>query len=331
MNPCFTIMVLFGIFVMVVGTTAIPPGYSQTLDLFTDNSVYSDNRPLFVYGKSTSNENLIIRLITPDETIAKFDQLVTNDDGTFSHLLLTWPDTSIDFPYGTYTIEIISSSQNGLSKKATVKFSSTTDLIQVPVERNVNTLVFAPETAAVNNSIRVFVQTTSDGLLVGENNPGKLLQTSHVHLPTGKVDNISPSFMTLHNGLYYVDYTPQHEGTFVFHIVSFNQGSVSHGSAATNVLSQDLGGISDEITRLNHILNETSSELDILKSEVSDFGIILDKASKNIDSSVTSMSVSVQNIEEASIQLNSLLFPVVAFVAIILALQITIIARSRQL
>ncbi len=37
----------------------------------------------------------------------------------------------------------------------------------MPVERHVSTLVFAPETAAINQPIRVFVQTTSDGLLIG--------------------------------------------------------------------------------------------------------------------------------------------------------------------
>ena len=166
-------------------------------------------------------------------------------------------------------------------------------------------------------------------MLIGDNNPQELLQTSHVHLPDGQVDNLSSSFLTLHNGLYYVDYVPKYEGTYVFHVVSFNQGTVSHGSAATNVLSQDLGGISDEITRLNSILDETSVKLDTLKSEVSDFGTILDTASTNIDSSVVSIATSVENTKEASAQLNSLLFPVVASIGIIVALQIVILARRR--
>lgn len=321
--------ILYALFVLALIT--VPNVYSQTLDVFTDNAVYSDNEPLFVYGKAAPQENLIIRLIAPDETIAKFDQITTDSDGNFSYLLHTWPTTSINFPYGTYTIEIISTSQNGLSEKTAIKFSSTSELIKVPVERHLNTLVFAPETAAVNNPIRIFVQTTSDGLLVGENDPDQLLQTSHVHLPNGDADNISSTFVALHNGLYFADYIPEDEGTYVFHIVSFNQGSVSHGSAATSVLLQDLGGISKEIDRLNSILDETSQELEILKSEVNDFGDILDSASTNINSSVTAISSSVTNIEGASIQLNSLLFPIVASIGIIVALQITILARRRQL
>ena len=128
-------------------------------------------------------------------------------------------------------------------KKIDIKFSSTTDLLDVTVERFVNTLVFAPETAAIGQPIRVFVQTTSDGLLIG-GPPSELLGTTHVHLPSGLSVTLTNAFKTLHQGLYYVDYIPVEEGTHVFHVVAFSQGTTSHGSSATTVLSQDLGGIS---------------------------------------------------------------------------------------
>ena len=88
-----------------------------------------------------------------------------------------------------------------VSQKIDVKFTSTTDLV-VPVERHVNTSVFAPETAAINTPFRVFVQTTSDGLLIGDD-PKDLLSTTHVHLPSGTVETLSDAFSTLHQGLYY--------------------------------------------------------------------------------------------------------------------------------
>ncbi len=251
------------LFLIPLLTIPIQDSFSE-LELVTNNKVFSENQPLFVYGKGIPNENLIIRLFAPDETIARFDQIITNDDGSFSHVLLTWPQSSPSFPFGTYTIEVISTEQNGVSQKIDVKFTSTTDLIGVPVERQINTLVFAPETAAVNNLFRVFVQTTSDGLLVGSD-PSKLLETTHVHLPSGKVETLSDSFATLHQGLYFVDYTPREEGTFVFHVVAFSQGTISHGSAATLVQSQDLSGISDQIIQLNSVLDETSKELETLK------------------------------------------------------------------
>ena len=298
------------------------------LEVATNSRVFSENQPLFVYGKGLPNENLIIRLFAPDETIARFDQITANDDGSFNYVLITWPKSSSSFPFGTYTVEVISTEQNGLSQKIDVKFTSTTELVEVPVERQINILVFAPETAAVNNSFRVFVQTTSDGLLLG-GDPSKLLETTHVHLPSGKVVKLSDSFATLHQGLYFVNYTPQEEGTFVFHVVAFSRGTISHGSAATLVQTQDLSGISDQIIELNSVLEETSKELDTLKSEVQEFGSTLGNASSNIDASVESVSDSVVNIEEASSQINSLLFPIVASIGIIVALQVTILARRR--
>ena len=200
--------------------------------------------------------------------------------------------------------------------------------VEVPVERQVSTLVFAPETAAVNHQFRVFVQITSDGMLVG-GEPRELLATSHVHLPNGDVQTLTSKFRILHPGLFFVDYTTTLEGTHVFHVVTFNQGSTSHGSAATNVLKQDISGISEQILKLNSILDETSNELDILESRIEEFDTTLASASTNIASSVTTMSSSVGNIEVASTQLNSLLFPIVGAIGVIVALQIVILARRR--
>ncbi len=306
----------------------IPNSFSEELELFTNSKVYSPAHTLQVYGKGLPEENLIIRIFAPDETIAKFDQLTTNADGSFNYILMTWPSPSTNFPYGTYTVEVISTEQNGISKKIDVKFSSTIELLDVTVERFVNTLVFAPETAAIGQPIRVFVQTTSDGLLIGDE-PSKLLGTTHVHLPSGISVTLTNSFKTLHQGLYYVDYTPIEEGTHVFHVVAFSQGTTSHGSAATNVLSQDLGGISDQIIKLNSVLDETSAELDILKSEINGFDTTLKYASSQIDENIGTFALSAKSISESSAQLNALLLPIIASIGLIVALQVTILARRR--
>ncbi len=306
----------------------IPNSFSEELELFTNSKVYAPAHTLQVYGKGLPDENLIIRIFAPDESIAKFDQITTNPDGSFNYILLTWPDPSTNFPYGTYTIEVISTEQNGISQKIDVKFSSTTELLDVTVERFVNTLVFAPETAAIGQPIRVFVQTTSDGLLIGDE-PSKLLGTTHVHLPSGISITLSNAFKTLHQGLYYVDYVPIEEGTHVFHVVAFSQGTTSHGSAATTVLSQDLGGISDQIIKLNSVLDETSGELDVLKSEINGFDTTLKYASSQIDENIGTFALSAKSISESSAQLNALLLPIIASIGLIVALQVTILARRR--
>ena len=298
------------------------------LEISTNSKVYSPEHTLQVYGTGLPGENLILRLFAPDESITKFEQIQTNSDGSFNHQLLTWPDPSSTVPYGTYVVEVLSTEQNGLSKKIDIQFSSSTDLISVAVERQIDTVVFAPETGAINQSFRVFIQTTRDGLNIG-NNPIELLENSQIHLPDGSSLSLKDYFKTLYAGVYYFDYTPRQEGTHVFQISVFNEGVSSKGFAATHVLTQNLGGINKQISKLNSVLDETSDELNTLKSEISGFDDTLSAASNNINESTDSISTSVNSIEEASSQLNSLLFPIIASIGIIVALQITIIARRR--
>jgi len=307
----------------------IPIQYSfSELELSTNTQVYSPEHTLQVYGTGLPEENLILRLFAPDESIAKFDQVQTDSDGTFNYQLLTWPTPSHGMPYGTYVVEVLSTEQNGLSKKIDIKFSSTTELISVAVERQIDTVVFAPESGAINQPFRVFVQTTRDGLNIG-NDPVNLLGNSMIHLPDGSSLSLKPYFKTLYAGVYYFDFTPNQQGTHVFQIAVFNEGVTSKGFAATHVLSQNLGGINKQISKLNSILDETSIELNTLKSEISGFDDTLSTANTNINESTDNISSSVTSIEEASSQLNSLLFPIIASIGIIVALQITIIARRR--
>ena len=166
MNSKILVAIFFLLFVV-----HMPDSFAQ-LEVQTNSKVYSTDHNLQVLGTGLPNENLILRLFAPDETIAKFDQITTNDDGSFNYSLLTWPEPSPNFPYGTYTVEVISTEQNGISKKIDVKFSSTTDLMDVPVERNVNTLVFAPETAAINCEGQEGLEINQDELVVeGEGGP----------------------------------------------------------------------------------------------------------------------------------------------------------------
>jgi len=298
------------------------------LDMSTNAQVYSPEHSLQVYGTGLPGENLILRLFGPDESITKFDQVQTDSDGNFNHQLLTWPTPSHGVPYGTYVVEVLSTEQNGLSKKIDINFSSTTELVSVAVERRIDTVVFAPESGAINQAFRVFVQTTRDGLNIG-NDPVALLENSMVHLPDSSSLSLKNYFKTLYAGVYYFDFTPTQQGTHVFQISVFNEGVTSKGFAATHVLSQDLGGINKEISKLNSVLDETSNELEILKSEIKGFDQTLLMASDKIGESTGTIAISVKSISEASSQLNSLLFPIIASIGIIVALQITIIARRK--
>jgi len=314
-------------------TVSSPQVFAEGLQVYTNQQIYSTQHPLLVYGTGPENSPLILRLFAPDGTIAEFEQIITNPDGSFSHKMLDWPSSSTRYPFGTYTVEAITNT--GESQKIDIKFASSTELELIPIERKITTQVFAPEMAAADRSFRVFVQVTSDGLLVS-GDAKKVLSSSHIHSPDGKVQSLAMSMEMLHEGLYFVEYTPRIEGTYIFHMVAFSQGTQSHGSAATLVLGQDLGGISKQIITLNEVLTTASDELDVLQSDIHGFGSTLEDASTKlrdsvttIDTSVSSMSSAVDNIEEASLQVNSLLFPIMGAIAVILALQISIIARRR--
>ena len=320
---------------LIIGALIVvssPQAFAE-LDVYTNQQIYATPHPLFIYGNGDPNTPLVLRLYTPDGTTAEFKQIIVNSDGTFNLKLLDWPKSSTEFPFGTYTVE--ATPQLGPPKIVDIKFTSSTELKQIPIERDLNTQVFAPEIAAINKPFRVFVQVTSDGLMVSSESV-KVLSSSHIHSPSGKVQSLATSLEMLHEGLYFVEYTPRSEGTYIFHMVAFSQGTQSHGSAATLVLGQDIAGLSRQVVTLNEVLTSASDNVSVLQSDIHGFGSTLEGASTKIsdsvteiDSSVTSMSSAVTNIEEASLQVNSLLFPIVGAIAVILALQITILARRR--
>jgi len=325
----FLIFIILGLLI----TVSSPQVFAEELKMYTNQQIYSTQHPLLVYGTGPENSPLILRLFAPDGTIAEFEQIITNTDGSFSHKMLDWPSSSTKYPFGTYTVEAITNV--GESQKIDIKFASSTELELIPIERKITTQVFAPEIAATDRSFRVFVQVTSDGLLVS-GDAKQVLSSSHIHSPDGRVQSLAMSIERLHEGLYFVEYTPRIEGTYIFHMVAFSQGTQSHGSAATLVLGQDIAGISKQIITLNEVLTTASDELDVLQTDIHGFGSTLEDASTKlrdsvttIDASVSSMSSAVDNIEEASLQVNSLLFPIMGAIAVILALQISIIARRR--
>ena len=86
-----------------------------TLDIYTNQLVYAPGDPIFVHGLASVKEPIIIRLFTPDGTIAEFEQLMTNTDGSFQHFLMEWNNPTPNLPYGTYILEVISNQQGGIS------------------------------------------------------------------------------------------------------------------------------------------------------------------------------------------------------------------------
>ena len=193
----------------------MPSVFAEELQAFTNQQIYTTQHPLLVYGTGPEKAPLVIRLFSPDGGIAEFAQITTNSDGSFNHKILDWPQSSTKYPFGTYTVEVLTNI--GESKKIDIKFASSTELELIPIERRIVTEVFAPEMAAADRSFRVFVQVTTDGLLV-TGDAKKVLSSSHIHSPDGKVQSLAMSIEMLHEGLFFVEYTPRMEAVSYTHL-----------------------------------------------------------------------------------------------------------------
>ena len=163
------------IIALLIGISS-PDIFAETLALNTNQSVYTPQHPLFIYGEGPPNKPLVVRLFAPDGTTANFEQVMTKNDGSFSTTLMKWPKPSTTIPYGTYVVEIVS--QSGMSERMNIKFAPDSELVTIPIERSVQVTVFAPEIAASDRPFRVFVQVSSDGHLVHEE--VKKLQQHHM-------------------------------------------------------------------------------------------------------------------------------------------------------
>ena len=71
MKLLFLLSIIF-IFLLI----PIQNSFSE-LDISTNSKVYSPDHTLQVYGTGLSEENLILRLFAPDESITKFEQIQT--------------------------------------------------------------------------------------------------------------------------------------------------------------------------------------------------------------------------------------------------------------
>ena len=59
------------------------------LEISTNSKVYSSEHTLQVFGQGLPEENLILRLFAPDESITKFEQIQTNSAAAHTHLRKT--------------------------------------------------------------------------------------------------------------------------------------------------------------------------------------------------------------------------------------------------
>jgi len=64
------------IIALLIGISS-PDIFAETLELNTNQNVYTSQHPLFIYGEGPPNQPLIVRLFAPDGTTANFEQVMT--------------------------------------------------------------------------------------------------------------------------------------------------------------------------------------------------------------------------------------------------------------
>jgi hypothetical protein len=316
------------------------PAFAVDSILRSTEDVYVPGEELVLYGKSNPSDILVARVFDPAGRAIRIDNINTDKDGFFRESLFEWPQPSKNLAFGVYSIQVTPS--KGETLQLEVTFAEATQEDTTPRTARTHILgvkMDSPAQVSVNSSFRIFVQVTFDGALV-DSDDLDLLGSSHIHSGRGNSTINISDFVKLHEGLYYADVMLDTEGTYVVHSLAFYRGYLSHDSRVVTVSASSIDTLQDSVDRLDARLNSTNQELgrletrlDETKSALTDTEASitksLDEAQSSIEKDIGDATLAVEDLENASGQVNSLILPVLALISVIIALQISLFARIR--
>ena len=321
--------------------------YADKFVVGANKLVFNPGDNLIIYGKGSPDDTFAIRLFDPVGIAVKIDTIASDHDGFFREGIFRWPEPTPNLAFGTYSIEIASSTGTPYSQKIDVVFAEQIQDLHTNTGNNSDAYVShilsvkldAPTELQLNKSSRIYVQITFDGALVDSDDPTELLGRSHIHSGNSTI-NLTNSFKKLHEGLYFADVTLSEEGSYIIHAIAFNKGYLSHDSKVVSVNAATLGTLQDSINDLDERLNSADNELKNLqtslneaRSTINDTKVSINdsvnQARDSIGQDVDSAKTAVIQVRDATGQINSIILPVMALISIILALQITLFARIR--
>jgi len=331
LSATLLVLLLLGLF--------FPPqlAYSQArLTLLTEEEVYNPNEDLVVYGHTVENDLILIRLYNPVGIAIDIEHIQADDGGFFRENIFEWPEPERDLPFGTYTIEAISSSGDSSLREIIFAESlqETTDGVRIPKVHTLAVKLEAPDQVTAGTSFRIFVQVTFDGALVNAEDAeiAGILGSSHIHSGNSTII-LSGKFVKLHEGLYFADVTIDTEGSYVIHAIVFNRGHLSHDSKVVSVSLSTVSTIQESVRELDLRLNSTNQELARLQAGLDDTNSALNDTKSAITDSVEDARLSIRGeigvMQDASGQINAIILPVLALISVIIALQISLFARIR--
>jgi len=296
-----------------VNTYAQEPGLTLEIIRCCDDKGFPVNEKTFVIGdrliisgnSSRPNDVLIVELFNSKAERVLITQIDTDANGDFRKELLKWPVPSQDYPYGTYSLVVISRLDEERRVTEALRFDPIPGL-EGNVGLDLATQISVPPVIGINESARVLVQVTINGVLV-KGDAKETLADSHIHFPDGSVKAIE-NFTVLEDGVYFTDFGSSMLGHHTIHVEAFQQGLIANSISMVLVQEGSVSSLSKEVSELN-------ANVDALRQET------VEKTEE--------LSSSVTRIESASGQVTSLLLPIIGMIAIIVALQATMLARRK--
>jgi hypothetical protein len=292
----------------------LQPAFGDEFLVRVNQQVFVPGDVLTLYGKGAPNDVLVARLFDATGRAVRIESIPTDDDGFFSKRVIEWPSPSATLPFGTYTIQINSSEGDPNPQTIEIIYAGgSTDQIDdtaTPVVHSLVVKLDSPTDVSTEEAFRIFVQVTIDGALVSED-PAVLLARSHIH--SGEITiSLSDKFKVLHEGIYYADVDLEKEGSYIIHAMAFDDGLLSHDSKVISASATTLVSLGEGLQSLNNEVTQTRETLNRTVTEAQE-----------------SIRTDVEDVEQASGQINSLILPVLALISVILALQISLFARIR--
>lgn len=331
------IVLILMILVPITPAFLLQDAYAAEFLLRTNQQVFIAGDGLVIYGKALDNEALLVRIYDPIGRAIKIDSVTTDEDGFFRETIFDWPEPSKNLPFGTYTVEVTSNMQGKNVNSIDVTFAEgaqqgPTETI-TPVFHSLLTKMDSPNQVSINQTFRIFVQVTFDGALVNTDDPAGMLGSSHVH--SGNVTiNLNESFQKLHEGLYFADVKLEQEGSYIIHSVAFHKGYIAHDSRVVTASASTISSIQESVDKLDSRLGTVSEELDQLQLRLDETKATLNSTgielTRSVEEARGSIREDVEELKNASGQVNAIILPVLALISVIIALQISLFARIRS-
>jgi len=290
----------------------IQDSYAQALELNVNQRIFSSGDTLVAYGKSVPNDSLIAELFNPAGSLVLRTQIDAGVEGSFSRILMEWPvSPTKQFRFGIYTLVVESSRDPELRATEVLSFQTSAGIAPT-VERELGVQISVPAVIGKDEVAKVIVQVTINNVLV--KGDAKTLRDSHIHFPDGSVKTID-TFTVLEDGIYLTDFNSTMLGHHTIHVQAFQQGLIASSVSGVFVEEGPILSLGNEIAKLNTNVESLRQET-VGKTE-------------EISKAVSDMGESVLNIGSAAGQVTSLLLPIIGMIAIIVALQATMLAKRK--